>query len=243
LRRENQIALGIILIFLGLLAFVFSNVTVNADNYVLRSSLDNSNTASPKVSVSGHFEAGEHFFFNFTKGHYWGVKYDVENGGMEPTDPLFAPNASIPSHKIVSFDMYTPSGDVLETSVYVVGGTDVYAVVYNNQSSDFVPLNGNNLTLYNVGMEGRIVNGGNYTVKAIAIVPLILRSLNQTYTIDTDPPLLMNLWTIQSAELKPYFVFTLSLSTVLLLAGAVLCIWAVWFRRKQARHAKTRNQK
>lgn len=239
MKRENQLALGLVLILLGLLILAFSNVTVNALNYSLRSGLDNSNTANESVSVSGNFTVGEHFLFNITKGHYWGVKYDVENGGLEPVNSEFAPNASIPAYKIVTFDVHTPSDDVFVTEMYVVGGTDPYAVVFDNQSSDFLPVSGDNLTLFpTVGIEGIIARSGEYTVKATAIVPTILRTQNLSYTIDTDPPLLMNMWVIQSSEQKPYFVLALSSGAVLVLSGIVLSAQAALFKKKPARRSR-----
>jgi hypothetical protein len=251
-KRENWVALGLVLIVVALLFLAFSNSPTYADNYVLKGSVDNhdnyANNHPPEVNVSGYFEAGQRFFFNFTKGRYWGVEYDVQNGGLEPMIPNFAPETSIPSHKIISFDLYTPSGDRVSVDVYVIHGTDPFAVVYYNQSADFGPIEGGNLTMgAKVGMEGTINRNGTYTVKATAITP-ILKSANETYNVKTDPPLIMNLWNTEMVVTKPYFVPFMSLGTILIVSGAVSSVWAGGYRRKQGRHlkktlAKTSRQK
>jgi hypothetical protein len=245
-RRENWIAFGLVVIVVGLLFLAFSNGTISVDNYVAAGSLDNSiNYAAgrpPQVNVSGNFEVNQHFFFNFSKGRFWGVSYDQNYGGLEPTITDFAPGTSLPPHKIVTFDIYTPSGDVIETEIYVVEGTDPFAVVYLNQSTDFVPLGSGNLTLVNVGLEGTIRNNGTYTVKASYVFPPVYRDANDTYDINTDPPLLMNLWNIDSVETKPYFVPFISVGTILLLSGAGTSVLGGKSRGRPNRHLKKKNK-
>jgi hypothetical protein len=244
-KRENWVALGLVLIVVALLFLAFSNSPTHADNYVPKGSVDNSNNYAnnhpPEVSVSGNFTAGQHFYFNFTKGRYWGLKYDVENQGLEPTITDFAPDTSIPAHKIVGFDLYTPSGDRVNVDVYVIYGTDPFAVVYSNQSADFVSLEGGNLTLAgarDVGMEGTVNRNGTYTVKATAIVPPVYKDENTVYDVNTDPPLIMSLWNIETVETKPYFVPFISIGTILIVSGAVSSIWAGGRKRRQSRHLK-----
>lgn len=238
MRRENWVALGLVLVIVGLLILSFSNTTVHEENCIPKASVDNSNKTSPEVSVSSHYEAGQRFFFNFTKGKYWGLKYDIENQGLEPTITDFSPNVSIPGHKIVSFALHTPSGDAISAEVYVVYGTDPFAVVYANQSIDFVPLEGGNLTFTNVGLEGTIGRSGNYIVKATTIVPLVHRDLDHTYGVATDPPTIMSLWNIEVVETKPYFVSSMSAGTILILSGAASSVWAVISKKRQSRHLR-----
>lgn len=242
MRRENWVALGLVAIIVGLLFLAFSNSPVYGDNYTSKGSIDNNiNYAAgkpPEVSVSGYFEAGQHFFFNFTKGTYWGLKYDQDNG-LEPAITDFAPNTSINPHKIVSFDLYTPSSDRIDIDVYVSSGTDPFAVVYLNQSVDFVPLEGGNLSFTKVGMEGTVNRSGNFTVKATAIVPLIMRNINQTYTITTDPPAIMSLWNIDTVQTRPYFVPFIAVGTLLVLSGAVSGVWGGKSRRRKGHLKKT----
>jgi hypothetical protein len=168
--------------------------------YTLKGTVDNSYNylanKQPEVNVSGYFEAGQRFFFNFTKGRYWGSQYDVMNGGLEPSNQNFAPNVSIPPYKEAWFDIVTPSGDRISVDVYCVGGLDAFAVVYANQSVDFTPLEGGNLSFADVGVEGDIGRTGTYAVTATAIINPIYKDATHTYYIDTDPPLIMNLWKV-----------------------------------------------
>lgn len=235
MKRENLIGLGLIVVILGLLILVFANVPVKAENYVVKASVDNSQNPL-KLSISGYYEAGQIFFFNFTKGTYWGVKYDQDNG-LEPTISDFAPDTSMPAHKIATFYLHTPSNK-LDVEVYVVTGIDPFAVVYDNESPDFTPLTGGNLTLTNLGVKGTINRTGNYTVEAATIVPLIQRALNDTYTMATNPPQLMRLWNLNLVESTPYFVPFVSLAGVLIVSGAVACAWAFASGRRPSRHMK-----
>jgi hypothetical protein len=241
-KRENWVALGLVVIVVGLMFAAFSNSPVYSDNYTLISSLDNSvNYAAnktPEVSVSGYFEAGQGFFFNFTKGRFWGNSYDSQFGGLEPGNLDFAPDTTIPAHKEVWFDVVTPSSDRISVDVYVVGGTDAFAVVYQNQSVDFVPLEGGNKSFVNVGVEGTIGRTGTYTVTATAIINPVYKDEDETYFIDTDPPLMMNLWNIVSVQSKPYLVPFASVGTVLILSGVVSSVWAGRPKRGSSRHLK-----
>jgi hypothetical protein len=228
MRRENSIALGLVLIILGCLVLVFANSPVSATDFTLRGSVDNSVLNIPRLNVSGFFSAGEHFIFNFTKGRFWGVAYEADHQGFSPFDPNFAPNSSILAYKEVYFDIFTPSGDFFTVDVYVIEGINPFVVVYDNQSADFVPLNGGNFTGYAV-VEGIVHNTGNYTVKATIVFPLVQRDENHTYTVETDPPQLMNLWEAVNFETKPYLAAFASLGTILITSGAVSAI--VWGRK------------
>lgn len=250
--KKEWLALGLLLILAGLVFLYFSNTSVRNDNYVLKASFDNhvyyDKGLPGKVSLTAHFEVGQRFFFNFTKGLYWGVQYDQQHG-LEPTDPNFAPDAAIEAYKTAEFYLYTPSGDVVPTEVYLIGGSQAFAVAYLNQSADFVPLPDGNLTfgLFSpVGMEGTIERAGNYTVKANDIEPYVMKSQTEMYNITADfvngisspggdPPLGMYLWTIETVETKPYFVSFVSAGGVLLFVGAVSSVWAG--RPKKRRHA------
>lgn len=136
------------------------------------------------------------------------------------------PPQVFPGYKVVDFGLYTPSGDEVSSEVYVVEGTDPFAVTYLNQSADFIPLAGGNLTFRNVGMEGTIGRTGNYTVKALSIDPLVHKDASNTYDIAGDPPTAMSLWNIETVVTRPYFVSTVSMGSVLLLVGVVSSVWA-----------------
>jgi hypothetical protein len=240
--KKEWFALGLLLILVGLALLAFSNTTVYQDNYVSKGSLDNyvkyNIGGIPEMSVSGHFEAGQRFFFNFSKGRFWGSKYDQDNFGMEPANTEFAPNTSIVQHKIAEFDLYTPSGDEVISDVYLIDGSDPFAVVYLNQSSDYVPLAGGNLTFGNVGMEGTIGRTGNYTVKAISIDPVVHKDINHTYDITGDPPMTMSLWSIEAVGTRPYLVSSVSAGTILMLSGVMSSVWAGKSKRRPGRHLR-----
>jgi len=238
--KKEWLALGLLLILIGLALLYFSNTLEYQDNYGSKASLDNSVNYSEgrptQLSLTAYFEAGQRFFFNFSKGRYWGVAYDQANG-MEPGDPNFAPGASIEPYKTVEFSLSTPSGDVVLSEVYMVEGSEAFAVTYLNQSADFVPLLGGNLSFVNVGMEGIIERTGNYSVKAVDIAPPVMKDAGaaNTYEISGDPPLGMYLWNVETVEARPYFVSSVSAGGVLLVVGVVLSAWAG--RPKKSRRA------
>jgi hypothetical protein len=246
--KKEWFALGLLLVLAGLVFLSFSNTSTTTDNYILKSSFDNyvyyNAGLPPKLSLTAYFDVGQHFFFNFTHGRFWGSGYDQVHG-MEPVNTEFAYNTSIEPYKTAEFYLYTPSGDAVQTEIFLVGGSAVFAVHYFNQSADFVPLLGRNLTFVNVGMEGVIKSAGNYTVKVVDVEPYVLRSQTQTYSITADiingiskpggdPPLQMYLWNVVTVLTKPFFVSFVSAGGVMLFVGAVICVWAG--RPKKRRH-------
>jgi hypothetical protein len=237
-RSKEWLAFGLLLIIVGLALLYCADISVYNDNYVSKAILDNdvyyNENLPPLLSVTAYFEAGQHFFFNFTKGRFWGNEYDQEYG-LDSPNPNFAPNTYLEAYKLVEFDLNTPSGDVVVAYVYMVGGSEAFAVVYANKSADFVQLLGGNLTYGNVGMEGIVESTGNYTVKAVVIAPPVMRDSTQSYGINTDPPVEMYLWNIESVETKPYLVSCASASGVLLFVGVVFSVWAI--RPKNGRRA------
>jgi len=241
--RKEWFGLGLILVIAGLLLLGFSNTPVYGDSYLQRGSLDNSliYPGVPKVSVLGYFEAGQRFLFNFTKGRFWGVKYDIDNGGLEPGFDVNA-DVSIPQHKILTFAIYTPSSDDFIVEVYLVSGTSPFMVVYDNQSADFVPLDGGNLTS-NAAMEGTINRTGNYSVEATALVPPALQDVGHYYGVAQDPPETMVLWSIEAVATRPYFVSSVSVGAMLILIGTGCSAWAGISKKPSKHLRKTRRQK
>jgi hypothetical protein len=248
--KKEWFALGLVLIVAGFALLSFSNTVVYTDNYLAQGSLDNTvyehSGLTPRVSVSGHFDAGQRLWFNFTKGNFWGVQYDIQNEGLEPANTEFAPGTAIEPYKTIYFNLYTPSGDVVSTEVYLVGGTEPFAVVYFNQSADFVPLPGGNLTFASVGVEGTIERTGNYTIVATTIQPLVRKDAQNTYdvvansitgkgAVQADPPLTMNLWSIDAVETKPYLVSFVTVGAVILVPGVISSVWATRPKRRRAR--------
>lgn len=242
--KKEWLAFGLLLILAGLVLLYFSNTPVYKDNYVPEASIDNSvnydNGLPAELSVTANFTVGERLFFNFTKGRFWGLSYDQEYG-LEPANTEFAPGTAIEAYKTAEFYLYTPSGDVVVSEVYLVGGSAPFAVTYPyNLSSDFVPLPGGNLTFVNVGIEGTVERTGNYTVKVNDIEPYVMQDASHTYNISSDPttgdpPLGMYLWNVGTIETKPYFLSFISAGGVLLLVGVVTSIWAGRPKRRRRR--------
>jgi hypothetical protein len=223
--RKGWLTLGLIIIFIGLILSFFYNIPVYAESYKVK------DTGYLELSVSANLEAGEHFFFNFSKGQYWTGVEEV----FEPV--LVGENYSIPEHKIVTFEIYCPSGDLVETEVYVVEGTMPFLVSYLNQTDDFTPLENGNLTVL-ARIEGIVNISGTYKIEAHSIVPPIFKTEKETLDIEEDPPRDMTLGTIETVETQPYFAL-LPVGIVLASSGAVLSVWATRAQRK----LKTRSRK
>jgi hypothetical protein len=237
--NKDLLALGLVLILISLALFYFSDTVVYQDNYVARATIDNSNNYAEglpaQLSVAANFTAGDRLFFNFTNGRFWGTGYDQQHG-LEPANPNFVPGnlstgVAIEAYKVAELFVYTPSGDAVWAEDYLVGGNSPFAVVYYNQSADFVPLLGGNLTFANVGIEGTTERTGSYTVKITDILPPVMEDAVHVYRITTnlttgDPPLQMYLWNVETVGTKPYFVSSASAGGLLLSVGAVSSVWA-----------------
>lgn len=237
--KKDWFALGLILIIAGLVLVSLSNTVSNKSNDVLRASVDNiqnMNSGSPtQVSVTAYFNADQHFYFNFTSGRYWGDAYDQ----YDPANMNFAPNNSIDPYKTLSFYIYTPSGDVVSSEVFLVYGTQPYAVVYLNQSTDFVPLTGGNLSLGVARMEGQTTRAGNFTFVATSIDPYVehlsaidLYDVVGHGRIGADPPRQIYLYNINTVATKPYFSLFLVVGPLLVIVGAVPFVWATRPKKK-----------
>jgi hypothetical protein len=240
MRRENWVALGLVLILVGGVFLVFSYSSTNLEDFTVRGSVDNSGRTTFDLNVSGVFEAGEHFAFNFTKGRYWGLDYESSHQGLEPSEGNFSgSNIAIPAYKEAFFDIFTPSSDVFSVDVYCAEGQFPFAVVYENQSSDFTPLNGENYTL-RARVDGVTNRAGTYTVKATLIFPQVMRDETHTYEMAGDPPQLMNLWNIQHVETKPYFLGFATLGAIFVVSGIVIATQGRKGKKKRRSHeAKT----
>lgn len=231
--KKDWFALGLLLILAGAALLSFSNTIADQTNYLLKASVNNNQNYiagyNLQVSVSAYFNADQQFYFNFTKGRYWGS----ENDQVEPADMNFAPNSSIESYKALSFYIFTPSGDVVSSLVYLVYGTEPFAVTYFNQSTDFVPLAAGNCSLGRARIEGTTTRAGNFTFTATAIDPYV-EHLNSTDLYDVvahgriqaDPPLQIYVYNIDTVATKPYFASFLSVGASLVIAGVVPFIWA-----------------
>ena len=240
--KKEWFAFGLILILIGFALLYFANDSVYGNNFLLKASIDNSVNYTDglplELNVTAYFNAGQTLFFNFTKGRFWGVEYDQQYG-LEPANPYFAPNATIEAYKVAEFYVYTPSGDGVVSEVYLVGGSSIFAVSYLNESADFVPLSGGNVSFTNVGIEGRVETSGNYTVRVNDIEPYVMESANVEYNISSnpktgDPPLQMYLWNLETVGTKPYFVLFLSVGGALLFVGAVTSVWAGRPKKRRA---------
>lgn len=219
--KKGWFILGLAAILIGLILFSFYNTFVYVDNHHVRG------MSSLKVEVSGYFDSGERFFFNFSRGRYW-------TGAEE----LFEPSETwedfyIPPHKKVAFHVITPSNDVCEVEAWVVKGETPYVIIYRNQSSDFTPLPNGNLTFTGAGIEGIINRSGIYTIKAVSIVPPITKTIQEpALGIEDDPPRTMALWKIETVQTQPYSVF-LPIGVASACIGAIVIVHSARDKRKR----------
>jgi hypothetical protein len=199
MKTKNWMVALLLFMIASLMFSAFHIPIVHGETYLLKANVDNSLNYEEgfpaQLNVSANFAAGQCFFFNFSKGRWWGNPFDQQYG-LEPADQNFAPGTAIPPYKMVEFQIYTPSGDVVVSFVYVVAGVEPFAVVYLNQSADFVPLSDGNLTFANVGMEGTVERAGSYTVKAFDIAPYVQMNATTWYNMSEDPPLTMALYNV-----------------------------------------------
>jgi hypothetical protein len=237
--RKDWLALGLILVLLGLILSLYHNVSIYRETYFAKDIVVNykpDNPLPPRTSVSAYLAKEDHFFFNFSKGRYWTNNVP---GQFEPT--IVEENYSIPYPKIVGFNIEGPS-DTVSVEAYVAQGSQPYLISYENQSEDFTILPGGNLTFGNVGIEGIANINGTYTIKAVSLVPPSFKTEKEFYGITEDPPINMGLYTIGNAKTYPYAIL---LPTGILIAssGVILSVWALKterkLRRRKARFRKS----
>jgi hypothetical protein len=178
---------------------------------------------NPINSITAAFDAGDHFFFNFTRGFFWSNQVD---GQLEPLTYI-GEDIAIPAHKILTFMIDCPSGDAVASEGYMVSGETLYGVFYSNVSDDFTPLSGGNFTFNTpeTGLEGIIQRSGEYTFRAIALVPPSYKTATEGFKITEDPPRKMWLWLVNEVETQPYLVL-LPVGITVASLGAVVCVWA-----------------
>jgi hypothetical protein len=232
--RKYWLTFGLILLLVSLVFYSASGLSVYAELFVLKNQVKQDYASGTlETSISGYFEVGEHFFFNFSTGRYWTGPEEI----FEPSETHM--DFAIPPHKKVAFDVHTPSNDSFKIEVWVVEGRDPYVVIYLNQSDDFTPLRGGNLTFINVGIEGIINKNGTYTVEVVAIVPPIYKTQTEALGIDEDPPTKMNLYSVQRVETKPYEMLLPS-SFVTAFSGVTLSVWAARSEKKRRKLSRRR---
>lgn len=245
LKKENLVALGLVFIVVGALVFAFFETSYPINNFIQKASLSNTynyaHNLPTQTSVSAYFDSGQTFYFNFTKGRFWGVAYDIQNFGMDP--PISEADWSIPEYKTVGLDIYTPSGDVFSVEVYVVEGSSPYSALFHNESADFTPISTWNSTIGPFGVAGRINRSGNYTVQATLIDPPVYRDAQDSYNITTDPPELMAIYAVQTGQTKPYYVLCLSAGSVLMLTGVIIEAWAIRPKNRPSRRSRNSHLK
>lgn len=227
--RLEWLALGLVLIILGVLFSSASALTTPKTNYISVDVVVNTYVDDNplKTTVSGEFAAGDRLFFNFTKGRYWATTFQT----FRTLNPGFSwTNYSIPDYKMAVFDIYCPSGDFVEVGVYVVAGEMLYATTYSHHAEDFTPLEGGNLTFTNAGIEGITNRAGTYTIEAYDLDPASFRLENESYGMSGDPPRMMYLWVEDIVQTQPYFSF-LPLGVVLASSGVVISAWAAMAKK------------
>jgi hypothetical protein len=237
--RRELLVLGLVVIVIGSIIYAQYDIIVDVDVFINKNTTQNTYTEGEilKFNVTAFYNAGERLFFNFTMGKYWSGTDEQRSGGLEPS--ITEENFAIPPFKIITFLLYTPSGDICEIAVWVVYGEDPYVIIYNeSQSKDLTPLPYGNLTFYNVGFTGIVNTSGNYTIEAYAAVPPIHKTDTETVDIKDDPPRIMSLWIIDTIKTKPYQLL-LPLGIIISVSGLILCIWAIKPKRKSKGPLKT----
>jgi hypothetical protein len=237
--KKELFVSGLILIIVGLILSSGYNISVYVESYVLKNSVVNTFEPGSQLenSISGYFEAGERVFFNFSRGRYWG-------GSEEMFEPGYSTwNFSIPEYKTVSFEIYTPSNDVCEFQALVVYGENPYVIIFYKESEDFTHLPDGNLTFLNVGVEGIVNKNGTYTIKAVCIDPPVSKTRDEPpLSINEDPPMEMDLWTIKNMETKPYHLL-LPMGIFLASFGIIISIWGTIATKKRKRLLKSHYRK
>lgn len=232
--KKAYIFIGSLLIILGLIFLEVYDASVSVMKYEEKDRYRATDGGS--IEVKGFFNEGDHFYFNFSSGKYWGG--DPLTEPYEPSQDLG--EAWIPEHKVVVLYIYTPSNEISVVEAKLPYGLYTFAIIYANKSQDFTVLPGGNLTWTDVGIEGIANKSGNYTIRAVMITPPVYKTRigeGEPLKIEDDPPQEMALWLIQEVVTKPYN-FLLPLSPVSITCGLIFEILAFKYRGKRARRAK-----
>lgn len=237
--KKEYFVVGFSLIIIGLIFIGVHGNSVFVSTYEVKDRYEAK--ARENIEVRGCFKEGDHFYFNFTSGKYW---------GGEPLTELYEPScdlgeAYIPEHKIVVFYVYTPSNETCVVEARLPYGMYTFAIIYANKSNDFTPLSGGNLTWIDVGIEGIINKEGNYTITAVLITPPAYKTRigeGAPLEIEDDPPQEMVLWIIRDVETKPYFIL-LPFGVTLIICGIILDLISVKRRGKRAKRLKYERSK
>jgi len=215
--KKAYLIVGSLLIFLGLILITLHNTPVFVTTYKIKDMYQAN--VREHIEVTGFFNEEDHFFFNFSSGKYWGG--DPLTEPYEPSCDLG--EAYIPEHKVVIFQIFTPSKTCI-VEAKLPHGLYTFAIIYANKSDDFTILSGGNLTWSNVGIEGIVNKKGNYTIRAMLITPPVYKTRigeGEPLQIEDDPPQEMTLWLIQEVETKPYFIL-LPIGATSVMGGVVL---------------------
>lgn len=237
--KKEYLVVGFSLITIGLIFIGVHNNSVFVQTFEVKDRYEAKVRES--IEVRGYFEKGDHFYFNFTSGKYW---------GGEPLTELYEPScdlgeAYLPEHKIVVFYVDTPSNETCLVEARLPYGIYTFAIIYANKSKDFTPLPGGNLTWSDVGIEGIINKEGNYAIRAVLITPPVYKTRvgeGEPLQIEDDPPQEMVLWVIRDVETKPYFIL-LPFGITLITCGVVLDLISARDRGKRARRLKYKRSK
>jgi len=235
--RKNYFTIGLLTILLGLIFVAIHNNSADVETYTLVDKYEAGERHN--IEVTGFFKKGDHFYFNFSPGIYWGGDWEIFEPGCD------LGGAYIPQHKIVFFDIYTPSNETCSLEARLPYGMFTFAIIYYNRSSDFTPLPDGNLTFTGAGIEGIVNKTGSFTIRATGIYPIVYETKpgeGRTFQIEDDPPRIMTLWKISKIETKPYAIL-LPFGIILVLFGVILDIWSVRGRRTVKRQAYRRTKR
>jgi|YelNatPaOPRAMG01_1025707.scaffolds.fasta_scaffold26008_2 hypothetical protein len=236
--KKAYLIVGSLLIFLGSILITLHNIPVFVTTYEIKDKYQAN--AREHIEVTGFFYKGDHFFFNFSSGKYWGG--DPLTEPYEPSCDLG--EAYIPEHKVVIFQISTPSKETCIVEARLPYGLYTFAIIYANKSDDFAILSGGNLTWGNVGIEGIVNKEGKYTIRAMLIMPAVYKTRigeGEPLQIEDDPPQEMTLWLIQIVETKPYFIL-LPIGATSVMGGVILVILSP-LKSKKRRLKRTKHKK
>jgi hypothetical protein len=236
--KKKLLVSGLLLIIVGLILFSKYNVPVYLEDYVRKDSVVNTYVAGSPLqnSISFNFSAGEHIFFNFSRGRYWA-------GTEELFEPAYTGmNFSIEAFKTVSFEIYTPSNDVVEFEAWMPSGLYTYVIIFYNESEDFTHLPDGNLTFSGAGVEAIVNKSGTYNFTAVSIDPPLTPTRNESLGVYQDPPMEMDLSTIENTETKPYYPLLPAGMSVASL-GAIISVWGAIATEKRRRVLKSHYRK
>jgi len=218
-KRYLVASLGVILIFSGVILASLSNSEAEVLDWV-----DRTEVVEKKYWIASYFSEGETVGVKFTVGEYWDF-----GEGYEPADP----GSGLPyGHRIISFNVTDPYGDVTLFDIYfaVEKGYGIFKVtVYHpgrgveasNSTGDFI-WNTTASGVYNVSLWY-------ITPPPTSLDPNLMEEMREALENWPTPPETLQLKVLEYVTRHPYqFMFFPGVSSLVI--GGILSV--VSFRLK-----------